>query len=71
MPQCCRLAPPGAPMIVRLHDERIVLLSLVDLDALKRRQLQNGRALAVAQMRQQDDFSVGKLKGVMLNVGPC
>jgi len=31
--------------------------------------LQYGRALAFAQLRQQDDFSVGELKGVMMKVG--
>ena len=31
-------------------------------------QLQHGRALTFAQMRQQDDFSVGELKGIMMNV---
>jgi hypothetical protein len=33
--------------------------------------LQHGRALTFAQMRQQDDFSVGELKGIMMNVGPA
>jgi hypothetical protein len=31
-------------------------------------QLQHGSALTFAQMRQQDDLSVGKLKGVMMNI---
>jgi hypothetical protein len=30
--------------------------------------LQYGRTLTFAQTRQQDDFSVGKLKGVMMYV---
>ena len=51
-----------------LHDDRIVPLRLVHCDTRKRRQLQHGRVLTFAQTRQQDDFSVGKLKGVMMNV---
>jgi hypothetical protein len=51
-----------------LHDERIVPLRVVHCDTRARRQLQHGSALTFAQMRQQDDFSVGKLKGVMMNV---
>jgi hypothetical protein len=59
---------PRGPTAGRLHDERIVPLCVVHCDAPERRQLQHGRALTFAQMRQQDDFSVGKLKGVMRNV---
>jgi len=51
----------------RLHDERIVRLC-VRCDMRPRWQLQHGSALTFAQMRQQDDLSVGKLKGVMMNI---
>jgi hypothetical protein len=51
-----------------LHDERIVPLRVVRCDSRECRQLQHGSVLTFAQMRQQDDFSVGKLKGVMMNV---
>jgi hypothetical protein len=43
-------------------------LRVVHRDARAGRQLQHGRALTFAQMRQQDDFSVGELKGIMMNV---
>jgi hypothetical protein len=55
----------------RLHGERIVPLRVVHRDAWAGRQLQHGRALTFAQMRQQDDFSVGELKGIMMNVWPA
>jgi hypothetical protein len=51
-----------------LHDERIVPLRVIHCDTRKRRQLQHGRVLTFAQMRQQNDFSVGELKGVVMNV---
>ena len=52
----------------RLHGERIVVLRLVHRNTRVCWQLQHGRALALAQVRQQDDFSVGELKGIMMNV---
>jgi hypothetical protein len=48
--------------------KRVVLLRVVSGDTRAGRQLQHGRALTFAQMRQQDDFSIGELKGVMMDV---
>jgi hypothetical protein len=33
--------------------------------------LQHSGSLAFAQLRQQHDFAIGKLKGVMMGVGPA
>jgi hypothetical protein len=52
----------------RLHDERSLPLRIVHWDTRTRWQLQHGSVLTFAQMRQQDDFSVWKLKGVVMNV---
>jgi hypothetical protein len=52
----------------RLHDERVVPLRVVHCDRRADRQLQHGSVLTFAQMCQQDDLSVWKLKGVMMNV---
>jgi hypothetical protein len=43
-------------------------LRVVHWDTRTCRQLQHGSVLTFAQMRQQDDFSVWKLKGVVMNV---
>jgi len=43
-------------------------LRVVHPDARAGRQLQHGRALTFAEVRQQDDFSIRKLKGVMMRV---
>jgi hypothetical protein len=45
-----------------------VALRVVHCDARARRQLQDSRALTFAQLRQQDGFSVGELKGIMMDV---
>ena len=52
----------------RLRDERSLPLHLVHYDTPEGRQLQHCGVLTFAQIRQQDDFAVGKLKGVMMNV---
>ena len=46
--------------------KRVVLLRVVSGDTRAGRQLQHGRVLTFAQLRQQDDLPVGKLKGVMM-----
>jgi hypothetical protein len=43
-------------------------LRTVRRDISARRQLQDGRTLAFAQFRQQDGFSVGELKGIMVDL---
>ena len=43
-------------------------LRAVHCDVLMGRQLQHGRVLSFAQMRQQHDFPVRKLKRIMMNV---
>jgi hypothetical protein len=40
----------------------------IHCDTWVRWQLQYSRVLAFAQLRQQHDFSIGKLKGVMMSV---
>jgi hypothetical protein len=47
---------------------RIVLLRVVSSRTRTSRQLHYGRVLTFAQLRQQNDLPVGKLKGVMMNV---
>jgi hypothetical protein len=47
-----------------------VRLRVVRCDAYTSWQLQHGRQLAFAQLRQQDDLAVGELKGVTMDVGP-
>ena len=48
----------------RVSRQRVVPLRFVRGD----RQLQHGRVLPFAQLRQQDNFAVGKLQGIMMNV---
>jgi hypothetical protein len=52
----------------KLDGERIVPLRGVRCDVLAGRQLQHGRVLSFAQMRQQNDPPVRKLKRIMMNV---
>ena len=51
-----------------LHHERLLPLRVFHRATRAGRQLQDSRALAFAQLRQQDDLSVGELKGIMMNV---
>ena len=52
----------------RSDGKRIVLLRVVSSRTRTGRQLQHGCVLTFAQLRQQHDLPVGKLKGVMMNV---
>ena len=54
--------------IIWLHGERSVSLRLFHHHTRACWQLQHGCALAFAQMRQQDDFPVGELKRVVMDV---
>jgi hypothetical protein len=45
-------------------------LRVIRGDASAHWQLQHGRQLTFAQIRQQDGFSVGKLKGIVMDVRP-
>ena len=54
--------------MIWLHGERSVSLRLFHHHTRACWQLQHGCALAFAQMRQQDDFPVGELKRVVMDV---
>jgi hypothetical protein len=43
-------------------------LRAVDCGRPARWQLQDGRVLTFAQLRQQDGLSVGKLEGIMMDI---
>jgi hypothetical protein len=65
---CLALRATKRASDTRLHGKRILPLRDVQANARAGRQLQHGRVLTFAQMRQQHDLAIGELQGIMMDV---